>query len=370
MSPLKIFLLFISLFFWQLTQAQPHANPQLQNQIDTIKSTINQAETNQTTLHKTLRDTEIKIGEISFALHKTQQALKAQQQQAQHLNINQSQYQKQVASQQTLLADQLRAIYMVGHPSYLQVLLNQENANQFSRTLAYYRYFNANRINLIQQYNKTLTALNQTQQQIQQQAQQLLALENQQEAEKAQLEKQQQQRQQLLQSLHHEIQTKQQQLDSLLANKQALDQVVTHLQQTHTTEKHNEIPTHHKNKFPWPTLGKVVDHYGAAIDDSQLKTTGVVINAPEGQKIYAVAAGTVVFANWMKGYGLLLIIDHNNGWMSIYGRNQSLYQKVGDKVKSGDLIATVGNSGGFSSAGLYFALRHDGKPENPQQWCG
>jgi septal ring factor EnvC (AmiA/AmiB activator) len=370
MSIQKIFIFSISLFFWQLAQAQLHNTNPLQTKIQTIKSSINQAETNQTTLHKTLRDTEIKIGDISFALHKTQQALKAQQQQMQHLDVNQNQYQSQVASQQAVLAEQLRTIYMIGHPSYLQVLLNQQNANQFSRMLVYYHYLVGHRIKLIQQYNQTLTVLNQTQQQIQQQAQQLLALENQQEAEKIQLEKQQQQRQQLLHSLHHEIQTKQQQLENLLANKHAFEQVVTHLQKAQPPAKLIAMPKHHQGKFPWPTLGNVIEHYGTAIDNSQLKTTSVVIKAPAAQKVYAVGAGTVVFADWMKGYGLLLIIDHNNGWMSIYGRNQSLYKKVGEQVKAGELIATVGSSGGFSTPGLYFALRHDGKPENPQQWCG
>ena len=102
----------------------------------------------------------------------------------------------------------------------------------------------------------------------------------------------------------------------------------------------------------------------------RLHLLGVLIQAPEGQNVYAVSSGRVVFANWMAGYGLLVIIDHGNGFMTIYGRNHAVIKKVGDDVRAGDLIATVGNTGGHSRPALYFAIREDGKPLNPERWCG
>ena len=366
----KISLILTLIFFCQWAQAQPHNHKSLQTQIEKTKSTLSHTKTNQSTVQENLRTTEIKMGKTSLTLHKIQQALETQQKQLQQLNLQQANYQAQLTSLQATLAKQLRAIYMTGQQSYLQILLNQENPNQVSRMLTYYHYLNGPRLKLIEQYNQTLTALNQTEKQITDQTQRLSAFKQQQQIQNKQFANQQQQREQLLETLGREIQSKQQQLNYLLINEKGLNQIVTHLQKTNSTNIQNKIPAHHKGKFIWPTAGNITQHYDAPIDNSQLKTTGVVIKAPAGQSIYAIAPGTVVFANWMAGYGLLLIIDHGNGWMSIYGRNRTLFKKVGDKVQIGSLIATVGNSGGYKSSGLYFALRHNGQPANPQKWCG
>ena len=119
----------------------------------------------------------------------------------------------------------------------------------------------------------------------------------------------------------------------------------------------------------WPTTGRIKHHFGTQIGQSELKWNGVLIEASQGQTVHAVAPGKVIFAKWLQGYGLLLIIDHGNGYMTLYGRNQSLLKKVGDWVKTNTTIATAGQTGGFSQSALYFSLRHNAKPLNPEKWC-
>jgi septal ring factor EnvC (AmiA/AmiB activator) len=124
-----------------------------------------------------------------------------------------------------------------------------------------------------------------------------------------------------------------------------------------------------KGKLPWPVQGKLAARYGANRKAESLTWRGVVIDAEEGREVKAIYNGRVVFADWMRGFGLLLIVDHGNGYMSLYGHNQSLYKNVGDVVRKGEAVATVGNSGGRETPGLYFEIRHNGVPDNPVLWC-
>lgn len=124
-----------------------------------------------------------------------------------------------------------------------------------------------------------------------------------------------------------------------------------------------------QGNLPWPTAGNILTPFGAELGDSHLKYNGVLIGAPAGQPVHAIARGKVVFANWLQGLGLLLIIDHGDGYMSLYGHNAALYKKAGDSVKPEEVIAAVGNSGVPGPMGLYFEIRHNGQPVNPVQWC-
>lgn len=124
-----------------------------------------------------------------------------------------------------------------------------------------------------------------------------------------------------------------------------------------------------QGKLPWPTQGNIAIHFGALEDRSGLRYTGVLIKAPLGQSVHAIYPGRVVFANRLQGFGLLMIIDHGNGYMSLYGHNQKLYKKVGDIVQANEAIAAVGDTGRHVPAGLYFEIRHDSEPVNPQEWC-
>lgn len=364
---MKRLIIFITIIFCVLASA--NSLQEVQKKILNIKNVLSHAQHQQLNLQQQLKITETTMGNITIQLQKTQQQLSQQQKQLQSLNHQEIHYQQQIQSQQHNLAQQLRAIYMLGQQQYLKLLLNQEDPTHLSRMVIYYHYINLQRITKIQQYNQTLQKLAQTRQQIEQQTQRLQILQNQQQQQHQQLTMNKQQRLQLLQTLNSQISNNQQQLTTLLANKLALEKIVSHFATRHTAIVEPVFSTRH-GKLPWPTRGKIVQQFGTSIEHSQLKSTGVLIGAAEGQNVYAIAPGQVVFANWMAGYGLLLIIDHGNGFMSIYGRNNSIYKKAGEQVKAGELIATVGDTGGYEQSALYFALRRDGKPVNPEQWCG
>jgi septal ring factor EnvC (AmiA/AmiB activator) len=122
-----------------------------------------------------------------------------------------------------------------------------------------------------------------------------------------------------------------------------------------------------KGQLPWPVMGAITEHFGSR----RFETTwdGAILSAREGADIHAIAAGKVVYADWLRGYGLMLILDHGNGYMSLYGFNQSLHKNVGEQVIAGETLASVGRSGGRAQAALYFGIRKMGRPVNPELWC-
>ena len=124
-----------------------------------------------------------------------------------------------------------------------------------------------------------------------------------------------------------------------------------------------------KGPLPWPTRGTLIKRFGSKIANSDLAWNGSLIRAPNGQKIRAIFPGKVVFSDWLRGFGLLIIIDHGGGYMTLYGRNQALYKQVDDQVLPNEAIAEVGHSGGYQESSLYFEVRHDSHPENPEKWC-
>ena len=124
-----------------------------------------------------------------------------------------------------------------------------------------------------------------------------------------------------------------------------------------------------KGKLHWPTQGRVQDNFGKNRASGRKLTNGVLIQADEGREVRSVAQGRVAYADWLRGYGMLLILDHGDGYMSLYGHNQAIYKELGEWVQAGEVIATVGKSGGENQSSLYFEIRHNGKPDNPLRWC-
>ena len=176
--------------------------------------------------------------------------------------------------------------------------------------------------------------------------------------------------QQLINVINQNIETKNQKLQTLLQDKQRLENMVSKLnrQPVETNMTHLGFAKL-KGKLHWPTAGKIKHAFGTQIAESELTWEGVIIAAPLGQSVRAVAAGRVIFAKFMPGYGLLLIINHGNGYMSLYGQNQNLAVKLNDWVTPNQVIATVGNSGDSNLPGLYFSIRHNVKALNPALWC-
>ena len=343
---------------------------QLNDKIADIKAVLSHEQDKRSKYTNELKKTEIASGHILLRLEKTQSRLRQQQQLLQRLNRNTATYQNKLDNQREWLAQQIRAAYLIGRQPYLKLILNQSDAERINRILVYYRYISHDRLLAIQELQNTLSELQNNQQQIQTQTQVLQQLLRQQQQGRNKLERLKRNRHHVINQINTKIQTKSEKLDQLLGNKRLLEQTVYQLQRNATIRAPiNQNFRQLKGRLSWPTKGRILPYFGTKIYQSELRWGGILIKAPEDLPVYAIAAGKVVFAKWLPGYGLLLIISHGHGYMTLYGRTHYLYKKPGDVLSKGDLIATVGNSGGYQQPALYFAIRRNAKPLNPVDWC-
>ncbi len=342
---------------------------QVNTQITNLQQVLSSAKDKRRTLLNELKHTEVYIGQLANQLNTITQQLTVQQNELKQLQEQAKQQQLQLNQQQQLLAQQVRANYQLGKYQYVKILLNQEDPSALSRLLTYFQYVSRARIKVIGKINQTLSALLDSKQKIVVLTEKLQTLLKQQQSQQQQLMTQQNYRQKVLSQLTSSIDTKDKKLTVLTNNKHRLEQLINQLKQSAWQAQPTQAFAAMKHKLPWPTAGRPQNIFGQQIDNSTLTYNGVLIKAPSGQAIKAIYPGKVVFANWLRGFGLLLIIEHGQGFMTLYAHNNSLYKKTGDWVKSGDLIATVGDSGGNDQNGLYFEIRRNGKPLNPMAWC-
>lgn len=338
--------------------------------IDTIKSQIQQQQRQQQQLEKKLKTIEVKSGHLSLEIDQTQGQLHQQKTQLYQLTTQKEALNKTLNEKKRTFQQNISNIYILSQQPALKLLLNQEKAATLSHQLMYYHYLLRDQQNIISSLSQTIETINNTQTQLEAHYSSLKILHHKQTQQHQQYNQLNNQRQQVLNTINHQLSSKKQKLHSLTQHKQALENTLQKLKNNHKVNKKTTKPfSLLKGHLKWPVKGQISENFDTQIMKSELKLNGVLIKAKEGTPIHAIAQGTVVFAKWLPGYGLMLIISHENGYMSLYGRNQSIYKKEGDTVMPGDLIATVGQSGGNITSGLYFAIRHDAKPLNPSHWC-
>ncbi len=329
------------------------------------------------TLHdrvrQALRESEHRINLHVKNLRKIQQQLNQHQQKLRKLKGERLATSKELVKHRELLAKQVRTAYSLGKQEYIKLLLNQQQPAAIGRMLTYYDYFNRERVNEIQATQKTLKKLSNLKVRILQQQANLNAAQQAQLHEKQALEASSKERALVMAKLSAEIKSKDQALQQLIQNQRNLERVVNVITETlpeTVIESGKQLPFGQlRGKLTWPALGKVKQLFGKKRESGRMRWNGILIQAPLGNNVRAVAPGRIAYANWLRGYGLLMIIDHGDGYMSLYGHNQSLMKETGDWVSAGDLIGTVGHSGGQQQSNLYFEIRHKGKPVNPARWC-
>lgn len=342
-------------------------------QIKSIKNVLQQKHSKKNTLQQDLNNIETQYGEASQSRQQTEQQILQQKKQISTLENASLLSQNRIHLQQQALAEELRLSYLLQRQGTVKLLLNQQDISQAQRMLYYYQSLNQYRIDNIKQLQVSLEQINTHQQQLYAQYQILQKLQQQQQSEEKNLAMMKINRTQLIAAINQNINDQKQQLNNLSADKKRLEQTLVHL--TYPTSQ--ALPANFSNQnfaaqrghLPWPTKGSILHYFNTPIANSELKWNGELITAPDEQPVYAVASGVIVFSKWLEGYGLLLIINHGGGYMTLYGRNHSLYKHEGDKVSAGELIATVGQSGGYDKPALYFAIRYNAKPLDPNQWC-
>lgn len=339
------------------------------NKITNVRQLLTHHQNQKMGLQKELRETELAINAISLKLNQSTEELERKVKAIQKLLVQQTKYQQQIKQKQVLLLQQIKTGYLLGlNKNQTEILLQTAGVENVNRLLIYNRYLTQHTHDIIADLEKDLALLQDTRNLVQKETDQLKTLTQSQMTQQRKLDVHKQNQTIVLQNLTSQVKNHSIELEMLLKNKENLEKIIQNLHKK--TPYSSDYLTHHKGKFDWPVRGKLLEHFGSRIGQSELKQNGVIISAAEGQKVQAVAPGKVIFANWMPGYGLLLIIDHGKGYMTLYGNNTVLYKKTADLVAPHELIAKVGHTGGTLTTGLYFALRYQGKSVDPAVWCG
>jgi septal ring factor EnvC (AmiA/AmiB activator) len=346
---------------------------QLKVRIEQLQSQLKAVE-NERQQHSTaLGENEKRIGLIARRIRVASQALERQGRRLAALEQARADSRLKLDRHQQLMEQQVRAAYVTGRQEKLKILLNQQDPAVVSRMLVYYDYLNKARFQQIALLQGQLDRLARIEHEIVTEEQRLQQLQTKQAAEQQRLELVQSERERIIDALNLTLKSKEQELAGLQSNAQQLATLLTELQDALA-----DIPmdpaaqnpfASRKGSLPWPTQGQLAASFGSTREIGSLRWDGVLIEAPEGLEVRSVHHGRVAFADWLRGFGLLLIIDHGEGYMSLYGHNQSLFKETGEWVEAGEVIAQVGSSGGRSTPGIYFGIRHNGEPKDPKHWC-
>lgn len=342
----------------------------LRLQIQALQQAILIEKNTQNLLDQQLQVSTVAVGEAKQRVNLINLQIKQNNNKLLNLENVLVQQQQNFAKQQALLLQQIRVAYALSRNTPFKFLLTQQDPNEVSRNLIYFGYLNKTRLRFAQQLQQKINESLQIQQQIVNQAQILQKLRDQQLGQQNKLQMRQYVQSRSLQLVSNTLLTKAQKLSQLRANQHALEEVLRKLpQMTKKSFSSNTSFAKLYGHLPWPIAGNINKHFGSSIAQSEMKYSGVLLAAPAGESVRAIYPGTVVFANKLKGFGLLIIIDHGDGYMTLYGQNQNLIQRVGATVKGGDLIAKVGAASELQQSGLYFEIRCNGKPLNPEMWC-
>jgi len=338
--------------------------------IQSIQASLRTEKEKQTHAKNTLKKAKKAESKIMQQLNMTKKNLLIKQKQLEKLKWQTQLLQKDETEKERALTKQIRAVYLLEQQPYLKFLLDPHDIAQSQRMIMYYHYISKAQLQAIAHLQKNLSANHQDQQVIQQQYTHLASLKQNQLKDQQTLQSTQDKNKQLITVINRHIQTKSDKLEVLIQDKTHLEKTIHQLNtQLPTINPGNLNFTQLKGKIAWPTEGHIRHAFGTQIAESELTWEGTIIAAPAGQVVHAIAAGRVIFANQMPGYGLLLIINHGNGYMSLYGRNGTLAVKTNDWVTPNETIATVGNTGEFDQPTLYFSIRHNTQPLNPARWC-
>lgn len=279
------------------------------------------------------------------------------------------------------LANTIANQYLTRGDDRIRLWLNGGDPLSMGRLMSFHQYVSDSRRTQLVSTKQALRETIEVREQVSEKSNQLARLSEEHQRAQESLQKDRTRRDALLATLNQTAATTQQKLDQLKEDEQRLINLLEALAKQKsapkpalTTKPKIVLPrstrfADRKGALPWPVQGKVIQSFGSRHDGAGNKSRGVMIDAAHGDSVRAIAPGRVVFAEWLRGFGLLLIVDHGDRYFSLYGHNETLLKDVGDLVEENHEIATVGASGGMTTSGLYFEIRHQAKPVNPAQWC-
>jgi len=366
----------------QPTPAQKEAELRKLNQrIDKVRKSVNQDVAKRDKLSVQLREAELGVQSARKDLDEIRAQRLATEARLRELEAERARREKELDGERAALAGELRTAYVNGREEQLKLLLNQEDPASFGRMLAYYGYFGRARAERIQGIQDKLEHLALVREKIAAEQSRLEELEQQREQRVASLKSSQQKRAQAVSAIDRQIKSQGGELKRLQSQAASLEKLIADLrkaiersaaearQRSGGTVAKQAPFEPLKGKLPWPVQdGKVLARFGQSRAGGSLRWQGMLIGTDRGARVRAPFAGRVVYGDWLPGMGLMLVLDHGGGYMSLYGHNEELFRKVGDSVAAGDVIGSVGDSGGHSQPALYFEVRRGKTPVDPENW--
>ena len=343
---------------------------EVRERISELKRSMDQSATSRDRLTGELRTAEVEISEKRIRLKELERERDYSINQKRQLDGQIEQLEAELESESSELASQVRAAYMNGSQERIKLLLNQRDPATLGRLITYYGYLNDYRAGNIETVSAYLRELAELRGKVAAEEARLANLAKQRYAELTKLNTAQEKRRQLLVSLRGRMADEGREIEQLAAQEKDLSQLIAELSSILSDYPiSSESPfSEHKGRLTWPVAGTLVHDFGQPRVTDRLKWNGVVLAAPRGHEVRSVYHGRVVFSDWLAGLGLLVIVEHGEGYMTLYGYNETTLKNTGDWVAPGDVIATVGDSGGQARTALYFEIRRGTRPLNPRKW--
>lgn len=344
----------------------------LKTQIGQLQKQLSDFRGKQGALQSQLRYSEKQIGELGRSIAAIEGQIRRHQASLANLRERQGLLVVKQRSQEKLISEQLRIAFQLGRSNQIKLILNQESPASVSRAIKYLEYVNKARVVQKENYANTLAEIERLKPTIIDEQKRLALHRQELDSQIGLLQKEQGSRKIALAAINEAITSKDEELENRKAERRRLEQLLLAVEQAVVNlalPPEYRAFTEMKGKMRWPVSGRITHQFGEKKGVASISWQGVSLRAPVSTPVRSIHNGRVVFSDWFKGSGLLTIIDHGNGYMSLYAHNESLLKETGEWIKAGEPIATVGSSGGQTESGLYFEIRHNGKPVNPKAWC-
>ncbi|MBJ6136916.1 peptidoglycan DD-metalloendopeptidase family protein [Marinobacter litoralis] len=343
----------------------------LKKRIANIDEWLADAEEDRSKLEQQLANTERNISKLTRERRELRQQAAEQKSRLQALKKQEAELTNTLNVQRQGLMKQIRAAWMEGEAPALKVLLNETEPGNLARTMTYYEYLSKDTVERLEAFQKSLRELKAARAEVQATRVELANTEASLEQRQNRLAESRKERSKTLVALKADIKERRSEKKTLEADQERLEKLLKEVQEAiaNIPSPNESRPFEsQRSKLGWPVQGTVASQYGALYADGKLRRNGMIINTREEAEITAVHHGRVVFANWLRGFGLMTIIDHGDGYMTLYGHSSSLFTSPGDWVTPGQTIALAGRTGGTQDPALYFEVRKNGKPVNPRTW--
>jgi septal ring factor EnvC (AmiA/AmiB activator) len=354
----------------ELAKIKEQELEEVREKISDLKQSMDKSASDRDRLTEDLQSAEVGIAEKRLRLQDLERERAYSAKRLAELDAAIAEREAELARESEHLSAQVRAAYLSGNQEKIKLLLNQRDPAMLGRMMAYYRYFNDYRANNIGAVSTKIRELSGMHSEVAAEEARLADLARTRSAELEKLAAAQQERQALLVALKDRMAAEGREIERLAAQEKDLARLIAEL-----TSILSDYPitseepfSEHRGRLTWPVAGTLLRDFGQPRVGGELRWNGVVLAAPRGREVRSVYHGRVAFADWLAGMGLLVIVDHGEGYMTLYGYNETILKNAGDWVAPGDVIATVGDSGGQAEAGLYFEIRRGTQPLNPRRW--